>query len=75
MGSKLTQTAKMPHSDVIVQLSKNCIDEAKFIHLNNLLGCLQTNPDLAQIPDSARTQAMQTLYVATGCDYTSFLAA
>ena len=70
----LTQMSKMPHSEVIVQLSKSCTDEAKFVHMNSLLRCLQNDPDLAQIPESARPQAIQTLYVATGCDYTSFFS-
>ena len=45
----LTQMAKMPHSDVTVELSKSCCDEAKFIHMNNLIRFLQTDPDLAEI--------------------------
>lgn len=40
--------------------------------MNNLLICLDSDPDLAQIVESTRPQTLQTLYVATGCDYTSF---
>ena len=46
----LTQMAKMLHSDVTVELSKSCSDEAKFIHMNNLIRFLETDPDLAEIP-------------------------
>jgi len=45
----LTQMAKMPHSDITVEVSKSCSDEAKFIHINNLIRFLQTDPDLAEI--------------------------
>ena len=34
--------------------------------------CLSADPDLAQIPQCERPRAMQTLYIATGCDYISF---
>ena len=40
--------------------------------MNNLMKCLSTDPDLAQIPQCDRPRAMQTLYIARGCDYTSF---
>ena len=33
---------------------------------------LEMDPELAGIPFSTLPQTMQTLYVATGCDYTSF---
>jgi len=46
----LTQMAKMPHSDVTVELNESCSDEAKFIHMNNLIRFLQTDPDLVEIP-------------------------
>ena len=45
----LSQMAKMPHSDFTVELSKSCSDEAKFIHMNNLIRFLQTDPDLVEI--------------------------
>ena len=46
----LIQMAKMPHSDVTVEFSKSCSDEAKFIHMKNPIRFLQTDPDLAEIP-------------------------
>jgi len=62
----LTQMAKMPHSDVTVELSKSCSDEAKFIHMNNLIRFLQTDPDLAEIPTPSRDVTTHRFYSGLG---------
>jgi len=43
--------AKMPHSDITMELSKSSSDEAKFIHMNNLIRFLQTDPDFSRNTD------------------------
>jgi hypothetical protein len=57
----------------MVQISK--LDkELKLLHLHSLSDALQRDPDLAHIPESAIPQTIQTLFVATGCDYVSFFS-
>ena len=68
----LTVSQTMPHTDVFVQLSKSPTDTAKFIHQNGLIQALASDPDLASVPTNEQAQALQTLYVCTGCDYISF---
>ena len=41
------------------------------ISLNGLIRCLAEDPDLHGIPAQYQPQALQSLYVCTGCDYTS----
>ena len=58
--------------DVIVQLSKYTDDRARYLHMTHMLTALSTDPDLSEIDLPARPQVLQSIYVATGCDYTSF---
>ena len=44
------------------------------LHLNQLLTDLGGDPSLALIPASIRPQVLQTLFIASGCDYISFFA-
>ena len=41
--------------------------------MNNMMSVLTTDPDLSEIPPGERPQVLQSIYIATGCDYTSFL--
>ena len=68
----LSAKKEMPNCDIMIQLSKNTIRDAKFIHLNALFSVLGSDPDLAMIPEDQRAQVLQTTYVYTGSDYTSF---
>ena len=70
----LTVAPLIPESEIIVQLSKTFKEGSKFLHMNRLLQALQSDPDLFRIPPLIRPQAIQTLYVCTGCDYVSFFA-
>lgn len=63
----------MPNTHVLVQLSKSCTQSAKFIDLSALQHATEVDSDLNGIPTALKCQALQTLYVSTGCDYTSFL--
>ena len=40
--------------------------------MNKLLACFRTDPDLSQVPEAARPQVMQAIYISTSCDYISF---
>ena len=68
----LSAISECTECDVIVQLSKNTDDKARYLYMTNLITALQKDPDLSQIPQLIRPQVIQSLYVATGCDYTSF---
>lgn len=70
----LTMTQLMATSDIIIQLSKTLSDQTRLLHLNAFVSALEFDPDLATIPSEMRAQALQTLYVATGCDYVSYFA-
>lgn len=62
----------MPDRQIIVQLSKSLTSSPKLLHLNALIQALESDPDLSKVPTSMRPQALQSLYVCTGCDYISF---
>jgi len=70
----LTVASQQPESEIVVQLSKSLKKGSKFVHLNCLLQALQSDPDLHGIPRPLRPQALQSLYVCTGCDYISSLS-
>lgn len=57
-----------------MQLSKSFKEEPKFLFLRQVDNALQNDPDLHGIPQEMRLQALQSLYVCTGCDYVSFFA-
>ena len=62
-----------PTDQVMVQISK--LDkELKLLNLQSLSDALKRDPDLAHIPESAIPQTIQTLFVATGCDFVSFFS-
>jgi len=65
----LTVISLIPDTQVIVQLSKDHSEGARLLCLNTLLDEL---PDLADIAPNLRPQAMQLLYISTGCNYVSF---
>ena len=58
--------------EVIVQQTKSLREGSKFLLLHNLFRALENDPDMEGIPSSLRPQALQSLYVSTGCDYVSF---
>ena len=70
----LTVLSEIPEHEVIVQLSKQTDDRARYLNMKALIAALGMDPDLSQIP-LTRPQLLQSLYVATGSDYTSFLMA
>ena len=70
----ITVAPLLPESEIIEQLSKAFKQGSKFLHLTRLLQAVQSDPDLLGIPPPLRPQAVQTLYVCTGCDYVSFFA-
>jgi len=69
IGMSVLNDTRICECDVYVQLNK---DGSKYIHLSSLPEALSDDRELASIPQEKQTQCLQTLYVTTGCDYTSF---
>ena len=46
----------------------------KFVSLNLLIQCLDNDPDLATIPSDLRGSIFQKIFIASGCDYTSYFS-
>ena len=70
IGLTLMQSFEECH--IIIQLSKHTHDKARYRDMNNLIAGMENDPDLSQIPPHLRPQVLQTIYICTGCDYTSF---
>lgn len=60
--------------DVIVQLNTYTSMEHRYLHLDALCTALHHDPDLSEVPQAFRSKWLQTLFICTGCDYTSFFA-
>ena len=56
--------------DVVIQVSKGASDK-KFVHLNVLVQALSNDVDLNPIPTENRPKVLQSLFVLSGCDFTS----
>ena len=63
-----------PGETVLVQISRPSDRELKLLNVNTLVDLLQRDPDLVHIPEGSIPRVIQTLFVATGCDYVSFFA-
>lgn len=58
--------------DIIVQINKITSKDLKFFHLPAFVNVIKHDPDFSSIERDLLPQIFQTLYVVTGCDYTSF---
>ena len=69
----LTITPSISDQYIIVQLSKSCTVTVspRFVDMKALCKAIELDPDLSSIPSPHRCQVLQTIYVATGCDYVS----
>ena len=72
VGIGLLEDPRLSEYDIYVQLNK-LGTTPKYIHLSSLQAALLRDPDLAAIPKPIKLQCLQTMYVVTGCDYTSFI--
>ena len=69
----LTIAPRLPGAEIVLQLTKTFREGSKFLLLRKfLLEALYSDPVLHRIPIDLRPQALQSLYVCTGCDYVSF---
>lgn len=58
-------------SHVIVQINVVYAREQKYIHIQNLVKVLESDPDIASIPQDNLSTIFHMLYVVSGCDYIS----
>ena len=63
-----------PENNVIVQLNTYTSIEHQYLQANKLRLALNCDPDLVAVEADSRLALLQALFVATGCDYTSFFA-
>ena len=56
----------------IVQLNTLSSGEEKYINLNNLRAALCNDPDLSNLQQEGLSLVFQSLFICTGCDYTSY---
>ena len=68
----LTVVSELQECDVIVQLNKHSDERTRYLHMTNMIIALSNDPDLSALHIPTRPQVLQSIYVATGCDYTSF---
>ena len=60
--------------DVVVQTNPMNSRQLKYVHIAALIKAFSNDPDLSHIDSISLPQIFQTLYVCTGCDYTSFFS-
>lgn len=58
--------------EVVIQLSSVNSQEVKIINLSKFALTLKNDPDMVGISCELVPKIMQTIYIATGCDYISF---
>ena len=58
------------HQQKTIQVNKYNSNELQYLHLQALVAALENDPDLSALPKQL-PQILQTMYVATRCDYTS----
>ena len=69
IGMSVLNDTRISECDIYVQLNR---EGSKYMHLSSLPDAVCNDRELGTIPDSRLLQCLQTLYVTTGCDYTSF---
>ena len=60
------------NKQVIVQISQLSSKEHQYLDLTSFIGVLKGDPDLSTISDIPKT--LQTLFVATSCDFVTFFS-
>jgi len=60
--------------DVIIQISLYNSKDLRYLHFSAFITVLKNDPDLSAISQTLIPQVIQTLFVATGCDYVSFFS-
>ena len=68
-GKSVFNDTRISECDIYVQLNR---EGSKYMHLSSLPDTECNDRELGTISDSRLLQCLQTLYVITGCDYTSF---
>jgi hypothetical protein len=58
--------------DIYIQQTSHLQGNSNFFSLSRFIDAIHNDPDISCIPQQHRTQAIQTIYACTGCDYISF---
>ena len=67
-------TVIQPTESVIIQLSRPSDKQLNLLNCNVFLDLLKRDPDLAHVREEHIGRLMQSIFVATGCDYISFFS-
>ena len=59
--------------EVVIQLADK-LGHQSFIHINKLIKCLKSDPDLVQVTNDSVCSVIQFLFLVSGCDYISIFA-
>ena len=65
---------KLPQKDIIVQINVVHAREHKHVHIQNLVKVLESDLDIASIPQDNLSTIFHMLYVVSGCDYISYFS-
>ncbi len=60
--------------EIIVQLNPYSSKDLSYLHMTAFVTALSNDPDLSSVPSHTLPQVFQTIFTATGCDYTSFFS-
>ena len=58
-----------PQKEVIVQINVAHSRELRYVHIRNMLKALESDPDIARLPQSYIAAIFHMLFVVSGCDY------
>ena len=62
------------NKEILIEVNVTGLTQKRILSLFNLKQNLSNDPDLSSIQSHQLPQIFQTLYVVTGCDYTSFFS-
>ena len=60
--------------NILLEINTVGSQQKRILSLSNLKQDLMNDPDLCSLPGELLPQIFQTLYIVTGCDYTSFFS-
>ena len=69
-----TTTNHHEGKNILLEINTVGSQQKRILSLSNLKQDLMNDPDLCSLPGELLPQIFQTLYIVTGCDYTSFFS-
>ena len=68
----IPMVAEMDLKEVVVQVNVPQSESRSYVHINNVIKALKSDPDLAAVPPSQLPRIFQMLFICSGCDYISY---